>query len=287
VKAASGSKDVEQWVPLGWQVTVPTEPKPLLIGYGNKQIQLPIGLQLKDFQSIGMRAPIRRRLQEHARCRGPGDRRHRDGQCWMNNPMSVRTPGGTPLPALPTSSPRPRGTRKTSRRAASRSSATRAGRSSGPARWSSSRHLQPLLPPPYPMDGAGAPAPGDAAAESRGRKESRTSNHTRRNMNVRKLTAALLLALICCADFIGANARGQVADAVAGATGGLDYHQFGLLGIQDAGRRKPLDTLRARRSCAYPEAPRSPARMAGSGPRPIFSSPRSLARMTGRRSRSS
>jgi len=62
-------------------------------------------------------------------------------------------------------------------------------------------------------------------------------------MNVRKLTAALLLALICCADFIGANARGQVADAVAGATGGLDYHQFGLLGIQDAGRRKPLDTF--------------------------------------------
>jgi len=90
VKAASGSKDVEQWVPLGWQVTVPTEPKPLLIGYGNKQIQLPIGLQLKDFQvdwNEGTDTPAGFKSTLDVVDRETGD--IVTGQCWMNNPMSV------------------------------------------------------------------------------------------------------------------------------------------------------------------------------------------------------
>ena len=45
-------------------------------------------------------------------------------------------------------------------------------------------------------------------------------------MNLRHLILALLLALT-------AGARGQA----------LDFHEFGLLGIQDAGRRKPVDTF--------------------------------------------
>jgi cytochrome c-type biogenesis protein CcsB len=45
-------------------------------------------------------------------------------------------------------------------------------------------------------------------------------------MNVRNLVLILLLALGC----------GAQADT-------LDYHQFGLLGIQDTGRRKPVDTF--------------------------------------------
>src|ERR1700723_3227008 len=45
-------------------------------------------------------------------------------------------------------------------------------------------------------------------------------------MNCRHIILILLLALTC-------GARGEP----------LDYHQFGLLGIQDAGRRKPLDTF--------------------------------------------
>jgi cytochrome c-type biogenesis protein CcsB len=45
-------------------------------------------------------------------------------------------------------------------------------------------------------------------------------------MNFRHLILILLLALTC-------GARGEP----------LDYHQFGLLGIQDGGRRKPVDTF--------------------------------------------
>ena len=45
-------------------------------------------------------------------------------------------------------------------------------------------------------------------------------------MNIRYFIFILLLAL-------GGGARGDA----------LDYHQFGLLGIQDAGRRKPVDTF--------------------------------------------
>ena len=45
-------------------------------------------------------------------------------------------------------------------------------------------------------------------------------------MNARNFILILLLTLTC-------GARGEA----------LDYHQFGLLGIQDAGRRKPVDTF--------------------------------------------
>jgi len=90
VRAAHGTTNVQQWVPLGWQVSVPTEPKPLLIGYGNKQIPLPIGLQLRDFQvdwNEGTDTPAGFKSTLDVVDRDTGDTT--TGQCWMNHPMSV------------------------------------------------------------------------------------------------------------------------------------------------------------------------------------------------------
>jgi len=90
VKATRGGSNVRQWVPLGWQVSVPTDPKPLLIGYGNKQIPLPIGLELKDFQvdwNEGTETPAGFKSTLDVVDRETGD--VVTGQCWMNHPMSV------------------------------------------------------------------------------------------------------------------------------------------------------------------------------------------------------
>jgi hypothetical protein len=90
VQASRGGTNVEQWVPLGWQVSVPTEPKPLLIGYGNKQVPLPIGLELKDFQvdwNEGTDSPAGFKSTLDVIDRETGD--VTTGQCWMNHPMSV------------------------------------------------------------------------------------------------------------------------------------------------------------------------------------------------------
>jgi hypothetical protein len=90
VRATQGGRSIEQWVPLGWQVSVPTEPKPLLIGYGNKQVPLPIGLTLKDFQvdwNEGTETPAGFKSTLDVVDRETGDTT--TGQCWMNHPMSV------------------------------------------------------------------------------------------------------------------------------------------------------------------------------------------------------
>jgi hypothetical protein len=90
VNAARGGSNVEQWVPLGWQISVPTQPKPLLIGYGNKQIPLPIGLTLRDFQvdwNEGTDTPAGFKSTLDVVDRETGD--VTTGQCWMNHPMSV------------------------------------------------------------------------------------------------------------------------------------------------------------------------------------------------------
>ena len=90
VRATRGGTSVEQWVPLGWQVSVPTEPTPLLIGYGNKQVPLPIGLQLTNFQvdwNEGTDTPAGFKSTLDVIDQETGDKT--TGQCWMNHPMSV------------------------------------------------------------------------------------------------------------------------------------------------------------------------------------------------------
>jgi hypothetical protein len=89
-RATKGDRTVEQWIPLGWQITLPTQPKPLLIGYGNQQIPLPIGLTLRDFQvdwNEGTDTPAGFKSTLDVVDRETGD--IVTGQCWMNHPMSV------------------------------------------------------------------------------------------------------------------------------------------------------------------------------------------------------
>jgi hypothetical protein len=90
VQASQGGRDIKEWVPLGWQISVPTEPKPLLIGYGNKQIPLPIGLQLTDFKvdwNEGTDSPAGFKSTLAVLDQETGNTV--TGQCWMNHPMSV------------------------------------------------------------------------------------------------------------------------------------------------------------------------------------------------------
>jgi hypothetical protein len=78
----------EQWVPAGWQITVPTSPNETMIAYGWKTIPLPIGLELTEFEvqrnegndsPAGFKSTLRVSTAE-------GD--SATGQCWMNNPFS-------------------------------------------------------------------------------------------------------------------------------------------------------------------------------------------------------
>jgi hypothetical protein len=78
----------EQWVPSGWQVTVPTSPSETVLAYGWKTIPLPIGLELLDFEvkrnegsdsPAGFKSTLRVTTAE-------GDAA--TGSCWMNSPFS-------------------------------------------------------------------------------------------------------------------------------------------------------------------------------------------------------
>lgn len=84
----AGKKPVEQWVPLGWQISLPTQPGPLRIGYGFRRQPLPISLQLLDFEvernegtdsPAGFRSTLA--ITDMAG-------RATTGQCWMNHPIS-------------------------------------------------------------------------------------------------------------------------------------------------------------------------------------------------------
>ena len=89
IRAERQGTKVEQWVPMGWQISVPTKPKPLLIGYGNKQIPLPIGLQLTNFQvdrNEGTDSPAGFKSTVNVTDAETGNTS--TGQCWMNHPMS-------------------------------------------------------------------------------------------------------------------------------------------------------------------------------------------------------
>jgi hypothetical protein len=91
----------EQWVPTGWQITVPirqrtasprTSPEETMIAYGFKTIPLPIGLELLEFEvkrnegsdsPAGFKSTLRISTAEGETA---------TGACWMNNPFSF--PGG-------------------------------------------------------------------------------------------------------------------------------------------------------------------------------------------------
>jgi hypothetical protein len=88
IRVAQGGQNVEQWVPAGWQVTVPVPPNELRFAYGWKQIPLPIALELTDFEvqrnegsdsPAGFKSTLRITTS---------DGQVATGQCWMNNPFS-------------------------------------------------------------------------------------------------------------------------------------------------------------------------------------------------------
>jgi len=88
VRLEQNGEKLEQWVPAGWQISVPTSPTETQISYGWKQIPLPIGLELLDFEvkrnegsdsPAGFKSTLRISTID-------GDTAQ--GQCWMNNPFS-------------------------------------------------------------------------------------------------------------------------------------------------------------------------------------------------------
>jgi hypothetical protein len=91
VRLEQDGEKVEQWVPAGWQVSVPTKPNEIMVAYGFRQLPLPIGLELLDFEvkrnegtdsPAGFKSTLRISTAE-------GDTAV--GSCWMNNPFSFPT----------------------------------------------------------------------------------------------------------------------------------------------------------------------------------------------------
>jgi len=79
---------IDQWAPIGWQVTVPTSPQEIQIAYGWKQVSLPVGLELMDFE-------VKRNEGSDSPAGFKSTLRITDingetvtGQCWMNHPFS-------------------------------------------------------------------------------------------------------------------------------------------------------------------------------------------------------
>lgn len=91
VRVEKDGQAIEQWVAAGWQVSVPTPPNEIMIGYGFRQVALPIGLELLDFEvkrnegtdtPASFKSTLRVSIPE-------GD--STTGSCWMNNPFSFPT----------------------------------------------------------------------------------------------------------------------------------------------------------------------------------------------------
>jgi hypothetical protein len=88
VQPQGGGEPIEQWIPAGWQISVPTQPVSILVSYGWRQHQLPIALELLDFEvqrnegsdsPAGFKSTVRVTDRDGATA---------TGQCWMNNPFS-------------------------------------------------------------------------------------------------------------------------------------------------------------------------------------------------------
>src|SRR5438270_870430 len=88
VRVEHDGETFDQWLPAGWQIAVPTLPKPIGIAYGWRTVPLPIGLELLDFEvtrNEGSDAPAG--FKSSLRISGT-DGETANGQCWMNHPFS-------------------------------------------------------------------------------------------------------------------------------------------------------------------------------------------------------
>jgi len=88
VRVEQNGETLEQWVPAGWQVTVPTSPNETMIAYGWKTLPLPIGLELLDFEvkrNEGSDSPAGFKSTLRV---SNSDGQSAAGSCWMNHPFS-------------------------------------------------------------------------------------------------------------------------------------------------------------------------------------------------------
>jgi hypothetical protein len=88
IRLQHGAEISEQWIPAGWQVSVPASPGEVQVAYGWQQIPLPIALELVEFEvqrnegidsPAGFKSTVRVTSLEGQAA---------TGQCWMNNPFS-------------------------------------------------------------------------------------------------------------------------------------------------------------------------------------------------------
>jgi hypothetical protein len=82
---------IEQWIPAGWQVSIPIKPNGITVAYGFRQSPLPIGLELLDFEvkrNEGNDSPASFKSTLRVSS-AEGD--SGVGSCWMNNPFSFPT----------------------------------------------------------------------------------------------------------------------------------------------------------------------------------------------------
>ena len=88
VRVQQNGETLEQWVPAGWQIAVPTSPNETQIAYGWKVIRLPIALELLDFEvkrNEGNDSPAGFKSTLRV---ANSDGETVTGSCWMNNPFS-------------------------------------------------------------------------------------------------------------------------------------------------------------------------------------------------------
>lgn len=88
VRVTQNGQTHEQWVPSGWQISIPTTPAPIQVAFGWKQYQMPIALELLDFEvqrNEGSDSPAGFKSTVRVTDREGGTA---TGQCWMNNPFS-------------------------------------------------------------------------------------------------------------------------------------------------------------------------------------------------------
>lgn len=88
VRIQQNGETLEQWVPGGWQVTIPTSPSQTLVAYGWKAVPLPIALELLDFEvkrNEGSDSPagFKSTLRVFT-----ANGETATGSCWMNRPFS-------------------------------------------------------------------------------------------------------------------------------------------------------------------------------------------------------
>jgi hypothetical protein len=88
VRIQQNGETLEQWVPAGWQVRLPTSPGQTMIAYGWKTVPLSIGLELLDFEvkrNEGSDSPAGFKSALRVLT---ADGETATGSCWMNNPFS-------------------------------------------------------------------------------------------------------------------------------------------------------------------------------------------------------